>query len=83
MILGLRLEFFLAPKLDIAVFFLFFHGTFCTKRLGLLSRGFRKESIAKTNCSQKLFFMDFGVDVLRFFAALGPVSLIFAGLENI
>ena len=40
------------------------------------------ERIAKNNFSQKLFFMDFVVDLFRVLEGLEPVFLVFATLKT-
>ena len=47
------------------------------RRLGLPTRGFRLESIAKVDFSWKSFLMNFGIDLHRFLKALGTVFPIF------
>ena len=40
------------------------------------------ESIAKVHVSQKLLFMDFGIDLCGFVEVFGAVFLVFAALET-
>ena len=50
--------------------------------LGGSNPSFRREGIAKTNFSQKLFSKELGVEFFRFGEALGAVFRGFAALER-
>ena len=52
------------------------------RRLGLLNRGFRMESIAKDDISWKSCLMNFGIDVYCFLEALRAAFLVFQALKT-
>ena len=53
-----------------------------SRRLGLLKRGFRLESIVKNNLSQKSFVCGIGVDVVVLFVDSGAIFITFCALDT-